>query len=137
MTPAEAAVLLAAISANDNREVTEAGARAWAAAIPDVALQDALEFLPTYYRAATGDGHHWIYPGDVLNGVAETHRKRRAAIALAARQAVLDAADDDYEAGPRAVKAMKEAAAKYDAEHQVPNMPKPTENEDLRRALGA
>jgi hypothetical protein len=122
MTPAEAAVLLAKISANDNREVTEAGARAWAEALPDVALSDAIEYLPAFYREATRDGKNWIYPGDVLNGVIEMHRKRRRAAGLAARQAVLDAGEDDYEAGPVALKAMMDATRAYDAAHTIPQL---------------
>lgn len=125
MTPAEAAVLLAKISANDNREVTEAGARAWAEALPDVALIDALEYLPSFYREATRDGKNWIYPGDVLKGVVETHAKRRSAIARAARQAVLDAEPDEWSAGPKAMRALRDAIEKYNAEHTIPQIEAP------------
>jgi hypothetical protein len=121
MNASEAAVLLARISASDNREVSESAARAWADSLPDVALRDALDYLPEFYRNATRDTKNWIYPGDVLNGVIELHRARRSKIAQAARQAVLDAAEDEYEAGPLALKAMREAVVKYNAEHQVPN----------------
>lgn len=81
MNASEAAVLLAKISANDNREVTEAAARAWAEALPDVAVKDAIEYLPSYYREAMSDGKNWIYPGDVLMGVRELLNGRRSAAA--------------------------------------------------------
>ena len=57
------------------------------------------------------------------------HTVRRRIIANAARQAVLDAAgDDDYEAGPAAMKAMRDAVEKYNAEHQIPgSQPRQTE----------
>jgi hypothetical protein len=133
MTPAEAAVLLAKISANDNREVTEAGSRAWAEALPDVALTDALAYLPSFYREATRDGKNWIYPGDVLRGVVATHTRERARIAQAARQAVLDSGDE-WEVGGDAMKALKAAAAKYDAEHAVPQIEAP--RDERRRMWG-
>lgn len=83
MNASEAAVLLAKIAANDGREVTEAAARAWAEALPDVTLQDALDCLPGYYRAATRNSRNWIYPGDVLEGVEALQASRRRSAARA------------------------------------------------------
>lgn len=120
MTPAEAAVLLARIAASDNREVTESASRAWAESLPDVALADAMEFLPGYYREATRDTRNWIYPGDVLEGVRALHKKRRARAFVAARQAFLEAAGvDDMDTDLAAARAGKLAALAYDEEHPV------------------
>lgn len=123
MNPAEAAVLLAAVSANDNREVTESASRAWAAALPDVELQDALDYLPSYYRTATRDGRNWVYPGDVLTGVIELHKERRAVVAREAHdQAIASAGDiDEMERDLLARRAQVEAAKRYDAEHKRPS----------------
>jgi hypothetical protein len=84
MTPAEAAVLLSKISANDGREVTESAALAWAEALADCPLQDALDALPGYYRHATRDTRNWIYPGDVLAGAKRVQRNRRVDVYRAA-----------------------------------------------------
>lgn len=128
MTPAEAAVLLAKIAANDNREVTEAAARAWAEALPDVALVDALTFLPSFYRNATRDAKNWIYPGDVLNGVSDMHRKQRASASWAARQAVFDAAGEEADFGEtyeKAHRAQLDAITEYNRKHTVPQIEAP------------
>ena len=126
MTPAEAAVLLARISASDNREVSEAAARAWADALPDVELADALEYLPRFYRAATRDTHNWIYPGDVLNGVRELYQERRRAVMEAARRDAIESADPaDEEVQEKgadflATRAAVQAGRQWDAEHDIP-----------------
>ena len=122
MNAAEAAVLLAAVSANDNREVTESASRAWAAALPDVELRDALDYLPRYYRAATRDGRNWIYPGDVLNGVIELHAERRRAVMRDARDEVTRRIGTDADAELRAIRAAVDAGKAYDAEHSIPRL---------------
>lgn len=94
MNPAEAAVLLSKIAANDNREVTEVAARAWAEALPDVDVADAIEWLPRYYRAATRDGKNWVYPGDVLLGVRELFTERRRALMEEAERLAIEAVAD-------------------------------------------
>lgn len=122
MNPAEAAVLLSAISANDNREVTEAASRAWAAALPDVVLQDALDYLPNYYRTATREGRNWIYPGDVLDGVIELHKTRRTIAANRAEAALEvppDTPDMDRELLVR--RARVDAVKEYEATHCRPS----------------
>lgn len=88
MTPPEAAALLAAVAANDGRNITEANAHAWAAALPDVPLADALEVLPRYYRNASRDTKNWIYPGDVLELSKELHRERLSIAGKAAYREV-------------------------------------------------
>lgn len=83
MDAADAAALLSAVSANDGRNVNESTARAWAAALPDVTLSDALEYLPTYYRNATRGSRNWIYPGDILEGVTDLQKERVKSLAHA------------------------------------------------------
>lgn len=133
MNAAEAAVLLSAISANDNREVTESASRAWAAALPDVALQDALDFLPNYYRAAVRDGKNWIYPGDVLDGVLQLHKERRI-IAADRAEAALGIPSDvpDMERDLLARSARVEAVKAYNAAHTIPSRERSAEQASAR-----
>jgi len=62
MKPSDAAVLLAKISAFDRRTIGEADAEAWAEALGDVSLPDALDAVTVHYRAQ----NRWIMPADVL-----------------------------------------------------------------------
>lgn len=121
MNTAEAAVLLAAISANDNREVGEAPARAWAAALPDIDLADALEWLPRYYRTATRDTRNWIYQGDVAAGVLQLHQERRARVGDdAVAQTAIGEAGEDNDPGHAdllVVRARRAALEAYDRGH--------------------
>lgn len=136
MNAAEAAVLLAAISAHDNREVTESSARAWADALPDVDLRDALDYLPTYYRCATRETRNWVYPGDVLEGVIDLHHERRRAFGEQARQEAIAVVDmDDPNADYNGVKAAIQAHRRYNAEHRIPNPSKPNRNDGKGVAL--
>lgn len=132
MNPAEAAVLLAAISANDNREVGEAGARAWSAALPDIDLHDALKVLPAFYRSATRNTKNWIFPGDVVAGVVELHAQQRkdvgeqARIEAASRRAIKGGANSDQRFGGDmdivALRARQQACLDFDDEH-LPKCP--------------
>jgi hypothetical protein len=69
MTPDEAARLLAACSAFDNRQPSEMGKQAWAAALRDLpADHDTFEAIARYYSApaAPGEtGRRWIEPHHV------------------------------------------------------------------------
>lgn len=74
MTPDEAARLLAACAAFDNRQPSEVGKRAWARALAKIPFDDdCIEAVARYYATPAKDGTRlWIQPADVL--------KHRAAI---------------------------------------------------------
>ena len=75
MQPADAAILLAKCAAFDNRTVGRADAEAWAEALDDVRLPDALAAVTVWYR----DNRERIMPADVRRLVAEArHNARRA-----------------------------------------------------------
>lgn len=71
MTPDDAARLLAACSAFDNRQPSEIAKRAWAAALRTVPLDDdCFEAVARYYATPAKDGSRlWVQPADVI-----THR---------------------------------------------------------------
>lgn len=71
MTPDDAARLLAACSAFDNRQPSEVAKRAWAAALRKIPLDDdCFEAVARYYATPAKDGQRlWIQPADVI-----THR---------------------------------------------------------------
>jgi hypothetical protein len=126
MNPAEAALVITAISANDGREPSEAAARALAAALPDVTLQDALDYLPTFYRNATHDKKSWIMPGDILLGVRAMHVERRREAMTTASRLAIEAVDPDDPEVERmgtdwvGLRAAREASQQYDENHVMP-----------------
>lgn len=71
MTPDDAARLLAACAAFDNRQPSEVAKRAWAAALRKVPMDDdCFEAVARYYATPAKDGARlWIQPADVI-----THR---------------------------------------------------------------
>lgn len=72
MTPREAAVLLTKLAAYDNRQPSEAAARAWAEVLIDVDLQEALDAVPEHFRQSTD----WVMPAHILR-IVEDHRRER------------------------------------------------------------
>lgn len=71
MTPDDAARLLAACSAFDNRQPSEIAKRAWASSLKKIPLdEDCFEAIARYYATPAKDGARlWIQPADVI-----THR---------------------------------------------------------------
>jgi hypothetical protein len=66
MTPSEAAALLGHIAAYDRRTVGETDARAWAAALHDLPLdQDTLNAVARFYGQPGDDRQRWIQPHNV------------------------------------------------------------------------
>lgn len=80
MTPDDAARLLAACSAFDNRQPSEMGKQAWAAALRDLpADNDTFEAIARYYSApaAPGEtGRRWIEPHHVRTWRARIREER-------------------------------------------------------------
>ena len=73
MKPSDAAVLLAKMSAFDQRTIGEADAEAWAEALGDgVTLDDALDVVTDHYRASRDR----IMPADVLAAVRRVRVQR-------------------------------------------------------------
>ncbi|WP_372595531.1 hypothetical protein [Actinotalea sp.] len=68
----QAAALLGLAAAYDNRAVSEAAARAWALALPDVRFEDAQHAVAAHYRTT----RVWIMPADVLAGVRRLRSDR-------------------------------------------------------------
>lgn len=68
MTPDDAARLLAACSAFDNRQPSEIAKRAWASALRKVPLdEDCFEAVARYYATPAKDsGRLWVQPADVI-----------------------------------------------------------------------
>lgn len=68
MTPDEAARLLAACAAFDNRQPSEVAKRAWARALAKIPFDDdCIEAVARYYATPAKDGARlWIQPADVL-----------------------------------------------------------------------
>lgn len=71
MTPDDAARLLAACSAFDNRQPSEIAKRAWASALRNIPLdEDCFDAVARYYATPAKDGQRlWVQPADVI-----THR---------------------------------------------------------------
>ncbi|MFG3051816.1 hypothetical protein ACGFZP_12825 [Kitasatospora sp. NPDC048239] len=77
MTPAQAAALLGHIAAYDRRTVGETDARAWAAALRDVPLdQDALQAVAEFYGRPGDDRQRWIQPHNVVTLRAAIRHQR-------------------------------------------------------------
>lgn len=76
MNLADAAILQAKITAYDNRPSSELTDAAWAEALDDVTLTDALDAVRQHYRTET----RWIMPADVRR-LATAARKARIAAA--------------------------------------------------------
>lgn len=72
MRRSEAGVLLAKMSAFDRRTIGEADIEAWAEALGDVPLSDALDAVTEHYRAQS----RWIMPSDVLTACRLTQSSR-------------------------------------------------------------
>lgn len=72
MTPAEAAVVLTAAAAFDRRTVDESAAQAWAAALPDVGVDEARDAVVAHYR----EKREWIMPADIRAHVRRVRAKR-------------------------------------------------------------
>ncbi|WP_448072340.1 hypothetical protein [Georgenia yuyongxinii] len=90
MTPAEAAVLLAHCAAFDNRTAGEAQARAWAEALPGVALDDARRAVVEHYRDST----EWCKPAHVNARVRAMRAQRISNITRPAPPVELSPQDD-------------------------------------------
>lgn len=95
MTPDDAARLLAACSAFDNRQPSEIAKRAWASALRKVQLdEDCFEAVARYYATPAKDGARlWIQPADVISH-RNTIRKERLENFVYEPPAGLD--DPDY-----------------------------------------
>lgn len=78
MNRVEAAALLTIAASYDGRDVTEADATAWAAALPEVGFEDAREATVAHYRDETA----WLKPAHVLQRVRRARGKRLAVVAL-------------------------------------------------------
>lgn len=79
MTPDEAARLLAACAAFDNRNPSEIAKRAWATALPDVPLdQDAFDAVARFYGTPPKEAGQrlWIQPHDVRTFRSMIRRER-------------------------------------------------------------
>lgn len=112
MNERESAVLLVHICAFDGRQVMEAQAMAWASALPDVALDEALAVLPGFFRNATRDSWNRIYPGDILSGVRKLRARRVSDAWESAKTSALAAGaspEDAYQAAVLAAKAVRES----------------------------
>lgn len=72
MDLAEAAILQAKIVAYDSRNTSSLTDAAWAEALDDVTLPDALEAVRAHYRTQT----RWIMPADVRTAVKAMRRDR-------------------------------------------------------------
>lgn len=87
MTPSETAKVLAKASAFDQRTIGHADAMAWAEALDDVALADALEAVTRHYR----ESEHRVMPAHVRRHVEQIRRERaRLALTSTATGAVCD-----------------------------------------------
>lgn len=75
MKRSEAGVLLAKMSAFDRRTIGEADIEAWAEAVGDVPLADALDAVTEHYRVQS----RWIMPSDVLTACRLTQASRLVA----------------------------------------------------------
>lgn len=75
MKLSDAAVLLAKMSAFDQRTIGEADAEAWAEALADVPLQDALDSVTEHYRLTS----QRIMPSDVLTAHRSLQARRLVA----------------------------------------------------------
>lgn len=93
MDASEAALLLSAAAAYDNRTVTESASVAWAEALADLRYEDAKHAVVTHYRGS----REWIMPVDIVDGV-KAIRARRISTAAAALQelALPKALDPDH-----------------------------------------
>lgn len=112
MNATEAAQLLLAISAFDNREVNRPAAEAWALVLHDVPLGDALGFLPGYYREHTGLGLEKLMPNHIVVGVRELQAARITRAWGDAFEAAL-LAGEDREAARVAAKEAQEQAEQH------------------------
>lgn len=74
MNASEAAVVLAKAAAFDRRNVTEQEAVAWAQALYDVPVRDAIDAVVAHF----GDSTEWIRPGHVRARVALVRAHRLA-----------------------------------------------------------
>ncbi|MFT4288144.1 hypothetical protein [Nocardioides sp.] len=72
MTPAEAAVVLTVAASFDRRTVDESAAQAWAAALPEVAVEAARDAVVAHYR----EKRDWVMPADIRYFVRRARAKR-------------------------------------------------------------
>lgn len=72
MTPAEAAELLGYCAAYDRRTLSKLDAQAWAAALPDITLDDARQAVVQHYATETA----WLMPAHVRQLVKTMRRNR-------------------------------------------------------------
>ncbi|OIV38451.1 hypothetical protein BIV57_05440 [Mangrovactinospora gilvigrisea] len=92
MTPSEAARLLAHVAAFDRRTVGESDARAWAAALEDLPLDDdTMKAVVRYFAAES----RWLMPADVRTGVRKIREDRARDIVGAGQPAEVPDADPD------------------------------------------
>src|SRR6516225_2533903 len=78
MTPEEAGRLLAHAAAFDNRQPSPIAAKAWAAALDDIPLdQDAIDAITTYYSAdGTPGERRWLMPFHIRHYRAIARKQR-------------------------------------------------------------
>lgn len=99
MTPADAARLLAVAAIYDRRTIGETEARAWAADLDDVDLDQAVAAVREHYTASPDV---WLRPGHV-RAVVRRHRRHRLERSWLAEQHALAEVDADGDrAGYRA-----------------------------------
>lgn len=90
MNRADASRVLAKAAAFDNRKPSAAAAAAWAEALDDVPLQEALDLVSVYYAT----NREWIMPADINRLWKERrHTRLREARQLPPAPAGLESAD--------------------------------------------
>jgi hypothetical protein len=87
MTKAEVARLLAMIAAFDRRTIGEADVEAWHLILADLDTNDCANAVRDHYATQ----RDWIMPADVRNAAVRTQRKRAADLAIAEREAQIEA----------------------------------------------
>lgn len=97
MNRSETAVLLAKVSAFDQRTVGEADVLAWHDVLGDLDLADALAAVSGHYRDSTDR----IMPADVRRGVRELRAERRRLAEKAAIRALPSRFETDEERDAR------------------------------------
>lgn len=74
MNTADAAEALAMCAAYDNRTPTRIAAEAWAAALPDIRVEDVKTAIVDHY----GQSREWIMPADIATAVRVIRARRLA-----------------------------------------------------------
>lgn len=74
MNASEAAIMLGLAASYDRRTVGEADARAWAAVLPDVSLDDGMDAVKAHY----GDTTDWLMPAHVRTRVRQARERNIA-----------------------------------------------------------